>query len=191
MQTSNMPTFNFLKVSFIPGIYVNGDDEHRKPIYANIKNYTKMMEFIRSKLWEDFLKYCFDKLRPYILPYYTPEMYYTDNIITQLDVIENVIVVVITGVILGSKASSITCPYRDKVIKKYTYQQVYDKYINDDALNKTWTKNINEKITSNHVKKLIKDGFHKFTNNGEVLIPNIGRLSIKYSDRIKFKLINI
>ena len=160
MQNNIVSENDMLKISFVPHIWVDDDIE---PIKASHENYTHLLQLIRSNTWKKyFLKYNFDELRPYLLPYYTPEMYYAKNIITNLDIVRKTFVITIIF-----------------MIKKYSYDTVKQKYLDSFALNKTWNDKITKKLTLKHIEELVKDGFYKCTEEGEILIPHIGSLRIE------------
>ena len=166
-----------MKFSFIPAFYYpdDADEPRRKLILATKENYISLKNFINSKTWlKEVLPYCFDDLRPFVLPFYTPEMYYVDNISTTLDIVKNVFIIRISG-----------------IIKKYSVEDIKKKYFNNDALNKSGTDQIKEKFTIKHLKELIKEGFHKLTNEGEVPIPGIGRLAFYIQDKIGLKIVRL
>ncbi len=147
-----------IKFSFIPEIYIL---EEFFPISSTLKNRCIIQKLIGSSDWEDFIEYLFNDLRPYILPYYTPEMYYLDNISSHIETENGVIVFVIIG-----------------KMTKYSLNEVKNKYMNDFAINKTWSEIIDKKMTVGDFYDLIGDGFYKFTQEGEWFIKGIGQLSL-------------
>ncbi len=158
----------FVKISFVPRIYpFNVNDEFSldpetiiKPIPANIDNYKILRKVIGSERWKNFLKYGLEDLTPNTMADYGPLMYYLTDITTILDMGNDTFVIVIIG-----------------VINKYSGQEIYEKYLKSDALNKLW----NEKIidfTKKRFEELVYDGFSKDTDEGELIVPELGYLKL-------------
>lgn len=160
-----------VKFSFIPQIYQH-DDIY--PIRSSSKNRSIFLEFFESNEWLDILDYLFGELRPYLLPYYTPEMYYLSHMSTHLVAQKGLLVIVIVG-----------------IIKKYSYDQVKTKYIGSEAVNKTWSDRVGENMSVCQFYSLVEDGFYKLTQEGELFIEGIGQLSLGPGTPMKLELIDL
>jgi hypothetical protein len=150
-----------LKFSFVPLVW-DKNDKDDNPIKATQKNKKAFSKYIESSFWQEFLKYNFDEMRPYYLPHYTSEMYYLDNISTKVESKNDNIMIVING-----------------ILKKYSYDEIKNKYDNNNALNKTWTEKNKKQLTNKDVIKLTKDGFYKSTVEGEMHISDIGQILLQ------------
>lgn len=165
-----------IKFTFTPELYKldkNGefvDDPH--PIKATPQNKINLLKFMKSKRGKSFLDYCFNDLRPYYLPFYTPEMYYIDKRQTNIKESNGIINIIITG-----------------TIKKKSYEYVKEHYNKSFALNKTWNDEVKEKFKVKHFYDLVKDAFYKDTNEGEIHIPNIGQLELGVRTKMKLEII--
>jgi len=166
----------YIKFTFTPELYKldkTGDFvDEPYPIKATPKNKTNLLKFMNSKRGKSFLDYSFNDLRPYYLPYYTPEMYYIDKRQSNIEESNGIINIVITG-----------------TIKKNSYDYVKKHYSNSNALNKTWTDKIVEKFKVKHFYDLVKDAFYKDTNEGEMHIPNIGQLALGIHTKMNLEMI--
>lgn len=166
---------DIIKISFFPKLYKvsseTGEEIDLQKIEANEINVKIIINFLKSQEWKEFLKYNLDELRPYVLPYYTPEMYYVDKIRTYVENEENRIKIVITG-----------------IIKKHSYEEVKKKYMKSDAINKTWSDKIKNKMTMKHLKDLIYDGFWKWTTERGMLINKMGYVKFDDPSEIKIKV---
>lgn len=93
-----------VKFTFVPQVYKPYEYSYQY-IKSSVDNQTAFLNFIHTHEWQSCLKYCFKHIRPYYLPFYTPEMYYLDQINSNVKDKNGIISVVITG-----------------IIKKYDYQ---------------------------------------------------------------------
>lgn len=149
---------NHIEFRFSPKIYKKGDNhfiKHEEPKKSVLES------FMKTDRWYGFLDYCFNDLRPYVLPYYTPEMYFLDDITQVIENNEGMMEIVITG-----------------ILKKREYSYVKNKYDSCTALNKTWTDDTTTKFKARHFRSQVKDAFYKSTMEGEINIPDIGLLQL-------------
>lgn len=156
--------------TFLPKVYIPDSDDNYNIKYNN-KNVRILKKFILSKEWDDIIYYLFDEIREYTLPYYTPEMFFVDNILTFISATDNNdIQITIKG-----------------ILKKYRVSDVKKKYINSIALNKTWSDKV-VKMTVDDFYELTADGFYKLTQEGEIDIEGIGQLSLGQDTIMYLKL---
>jgi hypothetical protein len=143
--------------------YMDLFDEHISTIKATHLNESYLKDFIMSKRWLDQIDYQFNDLRPFITPYYTPELYYLSNIKQNIINIDGILCISISG-----------------TLKKFSYEQIHKKYEKDDAINKTWKDKTRQLFSVKHFFDIIDDGFYKSTYEGEIIIPNLGRMYVDY-----------
>ena len=100
----------------------------------------------------------FNDLRPWTDPYFRPILYYLSNITTYITVDDGYIKINIVG-----------------VLKKYSYEEILNRYNQSSAINKKW---INKKIPMflKDLQNFLEEGLYKSTQEGEMIIPNFGRL---------------
>ena len=161
-----------IKFTFVPQVY-KSDEYTYHYIESSVDNQTVFLNFMQTREWKSFLKYCFKHIRPYYLPFYTPEMYYLDQINSSIKDKNGVISMVITG-----------------TITKYDSDYVKEHYNKNCALNKTWSDTIDKTLQFKHFYDLVKDSFYKATNEGEMEIPDIGDLCMGNNTKMKLKIIN-
>lgn len=149
----------------------DNDDFNILPIKYNEKNVFHMAKFIKSNNWKNFLKYSFDDIRPFILPRYTPEMYYIDDIKTNVECMDENMIIIITG-----------------ILKKYSYQ--YVKNIYDKNPGSTWSDKKIEKLTATAFYDLIGESFYKYTQEGELIVYGIGQLSMGSDTKMNLKILS-
>lgn len=167
-----------IQFSFVPEIYDNklceaNIFEPSIPINNNAQNRKILTKLFKSSEWKDFLEYtCCDNIRSYITPFYEPEMFYLDDVITELHEKNNFIIIVIKG-----------------TIKKYTLKEIKRIYTNCEATNKTWQDTVDKIMTFDDYYYLITEAFYKWTNEGEMVIPKLGRLSLGIHTHMKLEYI--
>lgn len=146
-----------LNVSFVPQYYIPNTDIHStKSIKATATNIKILTEYTKTQSWNDFIKYLFDDLRPFILPNCNPEIYYTDNITTKLINKNGYILMNING-----------------ILHHYTPNQA--KAFCGDM---KWKTTIDNKLNITHIYDLMAEGLYKWTQEGEMLIKGIGGLTL-------------
>jgi hypothetical protein len=154
--------------SFIPRLY-NSDDKFYP---LTLKDKTHMMKYIKTFEWRSFLKYNFDQLRPYLLPYYTPEMFYGAKLSTHIEFQNKAMIIIISG-----------------IFKKYPYEHVKKIAHTSGALNMTWSDKIKQHFTTCHFYDLLMDGFYKWSQEGEMIIDDIGQLSMGIDTPMRLKIL--
>lgn len=158
-----------IKFSFIPEIFHNNYSD-TIPIKHTIENCEKINEFFKTKVWKEFIKYCFDAINPFIMPPYSPEIYRLDDIDPKLDRLNDVIVIVIHG-----------------TIKKYDYTESYGLFRDSGCIDKKWTEKLSRDPIIYDFYEYVTEGFFKSTEEGETHIPGIGQLNMGVHTRMKFE----
>lgn len=162
-----------IRFTFTPTLCILGEDDYCKKdqfIKATDKNIAKMNKFIKSSTWDSFFEYCFNDLRPFYLPYYTPEMYYLENVKTKISGNDNKIIIIIMG-----------------TLKKRPYEYAHTLYKNEGG---TWSDKNVETYKVKHFYNEIKDGFGKDTQEGEIHIPGIGQLLLGYETNMLLEILS-
>lgn len=152
MRVNDNAEFEF---TFMPEIFVGG-----ATTWIPDSNIADMNLFINTPKWNDFVKYNFDEFRSFTLPFYTPEMYYTEKVRTYLWVKDSKIMIAVGG-----------------TIKKYPLNQVKQMMTTCGAMNKTWSDDA-VPLTTQHIYELVQESFYHSTQEGGVLINDIGLLSL-------------
>ena len=163
-----------IKISFVPEIFHNNYSE-TIPIKYTKTNCSKMNDFFKTKVWEDFMKYCFDSIVPFNFPPHSPEIYRLDQINTKLEKLNGIIVIVI-----------------ESVIKKYDYVESYKRFSESGPLSCT-NKKCTEKIPRNMIffdfYEYVVEAFFKSTEEGETHVQGIGQLNMGVHTRMKLEFI--
>ena len=147
-----------IKISF-KLMYQEGDK--KMPVKNSKENIDIMNKYIKTKMWKEFIRYNCDDLRPFISPFYEPEVYHMTDVTTTVSHYYSIMVIIIEG-----------------KLKKYTYDEVFDMYKKSDALNKTWSKKVKSILKIEHIQALMEEGFWKMTCEGEMKIPKIGYMKV-------------
>lgn len=163
-----------IRFTFTPTLCILGDDEYCNKdqfIKSTKHNLSKMNEFIKSDEYHLFYEYCFDDLRPFIIPHYTPEMYFIKDPITKISKDGNNIIIIITG-----------------TIKKRSYDYVRKQY--EVSKNSSfWTDKNVETFKVKHFIDGTKESFYKDTQEGEIHIPGIGQLMLDDNTKMSLEIL--
>ncbi len=161
-----------IKFSFVPEIFHNNYSETIPIKYTNT-NCSKMNDFFKTKIWDDFFKYCFDSIVPFNFPPYNPEIYRLDKINTKLEKLNNIIVIVI-----------------ESVIKKYDYVESYKIFSESGCVDKKWTEKIPRNMIFYDFYEYVVEAFFKRTVESETHIQEIGQLDMGVHTRMKLEYVD-
>lgn len=156
-----------IKVTFLPKYYLKGSDDsipidanESIPIDANESIGIALYDYIQTERWKkDLIEYTFNDIFPDTSLSYTTENYYLDNVSTNLMTNYNhQIIIVISG-----------------TLRKYDYSHILRKHLKNSTFNKNQIEPFS-RLNICDIYSLVTEAFHKSTNDGEIFIPDIGRL---------------
>jgi len=95
-------------------------------------------------------------------------LFYLDKIVTHIDIVHNIFIIKVSG-----------------ILKEYSKEEIIKKF---NITEKPPFVKITKQLTAKYLKDHILEGFYKLTDEGDVMIDNIGLLNIN-PDTVKLKII--
>jgi len=145
-----------IALSFVPKVWEDDNYQHVK--------YDEQSKY----LLERFLKSSWFAERAFEIPFYTPEMYYLDEMVFVVENQNGNAVIFLKG-----------------EVKRHDPEYVMDEYNRWSFPNKTWSDEPNELLTFDYFIDHIESAFYNIACEGEINILGLGTLSFH---NLKFEL---